>query len=447
MTRRRNASETRALRAARLIGPLVALLLAGILLDVGFFAGGGIPYRVYGVFAQAVDLVPGLAVNENGVAVGQITNVSYRDGQAVVGIGITKAGAYPLHRGTTAEIRFGTTIGNGTRTIDLQPGPATGAPLPNGALLPESSTVTPVEFDQVFNTFGSATRSSLRQLSRESGSVLGSRGEQLARIMRSAPPALASTARLFEGLDGDEVALKNLVSYGAAVAGTLAARTGAVDQVLGAGAATFATFAGHTSGISGSLVRFPSALNEAEGTLARLDSSLVGLRGLIDDLRPAVPALEQLASVAPPALAQLRQIVPSAVQALRTGTRVGPQLTKLLHAGTPTFTLLAPTLAQLAPMVACVRPYSPELAGALSNWASFADGYDQYGNYARMQILAGPTSLTSTPPVNEAAFLKVAGDTYALPRPPGLNNGHPWFLPQCGTGPNSLDPNADPEHH
>jgi hypothetical protein len=44
-------------------------------------------------------------------------------------------------------------------------------------------------------------------------------------------------------------------------------------------------------------------------------------------------------------------------------------------------------------------------------------------------------------------FLTLAGGgiKYAMPRPPGLNAGQPWLLPECGAGAQALDPNADPE--
>jgi hypothetical protein len=107
---------------------------------------------------------------------------------------------------------------------------------------------------------------------------------------------------------------------------------------------------------------------------------------------------------------------------------------------------LRPLAEQLAPMLACMRPYTPELAGFISNWTSFLKNYDGVGHYARMRILAGPTSLTSTPEIATDAFLAAAGGTkYAMPRPPGLNAGQPRFLPQCGAGPESLDPSKDPE--
>jgi len=35
--------------------------------------------------------------------------------------------------------------------------------------------------------------------------------------------------------------------------------------------------------------------------------------------------------------------------------------------------------------------------------------------------------------------------SYAMPRPPGLNAGKPWFLPQCGVTKDALNAELDPE--
>jgi hypothetical protein len=63
-----------------------------------------------------------------------------------------------------------------------------------------------------------------------------------------------------------------------------------------------------------------------------------------------------------------------------------------------------------------------------------------------VRVLEGPTSLTSTPQVSTSLFTQLTGQGYALPRPPGLNAGQPWFLPECGAGPSSVNPAHDPEH-
>lgn len=48
--------------------------------------------------------------------------------------------------------------------------------------------------------------------------------------------------------------------------------------------------------------------------------------------------------------------------------------------------------------------------------------------------------------LSSQAFAAAAGKSYAMPRPPGLSVGQPWFLPQCGAGPNSINPADDPEN-
>jgi hypothetical protein len=81
----------------------------------------------------------------------------------------------------------------------------------------------------------------------------------------------------------------------------------------------------------------------------------------------------------------------------------------------------------------------------MSNWGSYAQNYDGYGHYARMNVMGGPASLASTPELKSKDFTAATGLKYALPRPPGLNGGQPWFIPECGVGPESLDPSKDPE--
>src|SRR5260370_2710162 len=81
---------------------------------------------------------------------------------AMIGCGIKDGRYWPLHQGTTATLRFGTTIGNGTRYISLSPGPASNPALPENGIITTNHTVAAVEFDEVFTTFDSSTRSPLQ---------------------------------------------------------------------------------------------------------------------------------------------------------------------------------------------------------------------------------------------------------------------------------------------
>jgi hypothetical protein len=96
-------------------------------------------------------------------------------------------------------------------------------------------------------------------------------------------------------------------------------------------------------------------------------------------------------------------------------------------------------------MLGCLRPYAPEIAGAASNWASYATSHDDVGGYIRLRTLYSPSSLTDTPNLKSDTYAKLTGQTYAMPRPPGMSAGEAWLMPECGVGPDALDPSKDPE--
>jgi hypothetical protein len=213
---------------------------------------------------------------------------------------------------------------------------------------------------------------------------------------------------------------------------------------VGRTAATLGAFAANTPGITGSLDLLPRTLIQTRSTLARLDVSIGHLHGLITDLAPGAARLGALSRDLRPALADLRQTIPIAIKTLTTGTAAAPRITSLLAVAQPFSTAAAPALTNLAPMVACIRPYSPEIAGLLGTWTSWTKNYDQIAHVGRLWGNAGPSSLTSTPLTPEA-YVKATGQGYAFVRPPGYNAGQPSYLPQCDAGAAGLDPSKDPE--
>ena len=114
--------------------PWSLIVIAG-LVAFGYWAvqSRSTDHTVRAAFSSAVSVVSGLDVQIDGVDVGKVKKVEYEDGQALVDLGID-ADAWPLRRGTKAEIRFGTTIGNGTRNVALEPGPDSAPPIPGASL-------------------------------------------------------------------------------------------------------------------------------------------------------------------------------------------------------------------------------------------------------------------------------------------------------------------------
>jgi ABC-type transporter Mla subunit MlaD len=429
-----------------LVGHPWAVILAGAAVALGLWAASTrrSPHEVRAVFTEAVSVYKGLDVRVDGMDAGKVQGVRHEEGHAVITLGINDD-VWPLHQGTTAALRFGTTVGNGTRYVDVAPGPKTAPDLPQDGIIANDKTIETTEFDQLFDTFDAKTRKHIQGTAAGLGRTFGPRAAELGQGVDASGPGLDAVGGLASELSRDEPALRAAVANTDRVTSTLVARRAQLSDVVTVAAATFDTFARNTRGITASLDNLPPALRETKATLARLDRSVAGLDGLVGDLRPGAAELGPLARQLRPALAELRRTVPAAVATLRGGRRAAPDVTALLRRVRPLSEVAAPTLARLAPMVACVRPYAPEVAGLLSTWSSFAKGYDGMGHIGRIWGNYGPTSATSSPEVKTSAFVKATGQGYALVRPPGYNAGKPWFLPQCGAGHDGIDPSKDPE--
>ncbi len=403
-------------------------------------------HKIRASFTGAVSVSPGLDVQIDGVDVGKIGKVRYDDGQALVEIGIDDE-SWPLKRGTTAALRFGTTLGNGTRRIDLVPGPDSAPDIPENGIISTKDTVTPVEFDKVFDTFTPATRASFRGFFKGGALNLQSRAPQLNRGIRRTAPALEATGDVFQDLAADEAALRRLVVTGHRTTRVLAAKRPQISDLMTVAAATFDTFAKNTTGVRESLDEFAPTLVDARNTLRRTDRSIAGLDGLVGDLKPALVALKPFTRVARPAAADLSRLAPAADRTLATLRTSAPAITTLLKDGVPFSKQASPVLSTLSGQLNCVRPYAPEIAAFFSNWSSWAQGHDNTSHYGRIKAVFNNTSFTGYPAMDTNGFIDSLGQglTYAMPRPPGLNAGKPWLLPECGAGADALDPTKDPE--
>jgi virulence factor Mce-like protein len=402
-------------------------------------------HEIRAAFPSAVSVVPGLDVQANGVDVGKITSVDYSDGQAILGIGIDDEELWPLHRGTTATLRYGTTAGNGTRRIDLVPGPRSAPEIGDGGIISARYTGTPVEFDDVFRTMDRGARADMRSLVRRTAATLEGRAGTLNEAVRQTAPGLEAAGGLLGDLAADEQALKGVIANTHRATRTMAARAPQITGLVTVASQTLQTFAANTQEVAESIREAPGTLDDARGTLARLDTSVGTLGTLVRDASPGAAALPGLVDDARPAVAQLAATAPRLTRLLRTGRAAAPDITDLLTEGAPFARRLAPILADLAPMLGCLRPYAPELAGFVSNWSGFASNYDGVGHFARINLLGGPTSVTVTPQLKTKDVARLFHYKYAFPRPPGYNGGKPWLLPECGVGADALNPAKDPE--
>lgn len=424
-----------------LIPGLAVALLVGVLAT----RGGSGDHTLHAAFDSAVQIVPGQEIRIAGRKVGHVSRVREVDGDAVVDLSIGGAD-WPLRRGTVARLRYGSVSGYAGRFVDLRLGPASAPPLADGGVLSTAATVTPVEFDQLFNTFDAPTRSNLRGVLDETADTVDGNSKAIAAALHDGPPGLDAFADVARDLGSDPAALRTLVRAGARTTGTLRRQDTALRALLRRAAGTVDELADHADAQQLALQRLPGTLRTGQGTLVRLDRSLVGLRALVTDLGPGARALSAVAPSVRRTAGTLTAVAPRVTAALRTGTRAAPAIDRLLRVGTPFLPRVGDVFGRLAPMVSCVRPYAPEIAGTAATWTRFS-GTDDGGGYGRVD-------LTQLPPQVAAGSLLTAGQVttvfndrvfYAMPRPPGLDAGTPWLLPECGAGADALDASKDPE--
>jgi virulence factor Mce-like protein len=414
------------------------------------------PHHVRVSFAAAVNVVPGLDVQIDGFDVGKISSVKLVGERAEVTLGIKDGRFWPLRRGTTATLRWPTPAGSGTRKVDLSPAASPAPPLPEGGIIAGRDAVTPVEIDQVFNTFDMPTRTHLRRGLQHTAKTFGENSATVRKALGSFDEAVGAYRDVSGDLAADRATLRTLVGSTAGVMRRLAPHERAISDLVTVANRTLATFADHSSRLQASITKFPGTLQESRTTLARLDLSVAKVSDLVTDLRPGARTLAGFARSAAPTLAALRPTARLGVKVTDQLRTDAPQLTRALAAGQPLMANTRSILTRAEPMLECLRPYTPEAAGVAVLWGSWTKNYnpklaggrihEAQDHYARVLVTASPTSFHAYPKGTSSQIQEALGKKYAMPRPPGLGVGKPWFLPQCGVTEAGLDPTKDPEH-
>lgn len=417
--------------------------LAAVVLALGFVLLSGSSNTLYAGFDNANQVAEGQEVHVAGRTVGQVASIDLVDGQARAKLEVDDE-VWPLPKGTRARVRWGSTTSYLSRYVELYPGKPGAGDLEEGAFL--SRNQSSFELDEAFRIFRGRTDDETRALVDDLGGALDGQGADLRRGVAAAPRGLDAAADLVRELSADEERLRTLAVAGDRTTSALAARQDDLRELVSSAAATMEEFAQHTRAQQRSLDRAPATFDTGTSTLARLHTSLAKLDGLMTDVRPGAPALRSMARTARGTLTSLRRVAPLASSTLDRGTVAAPRLKRLFDVATPFFPRATRALRTFNPMLACLRPYGPEIAGFLETWTGQIKNYDAQGHYARsFPVSVMPALPPGTQNTPEQALALQPGLSYAMPRPPGLNAGKPWLQPQCGAGADSLDPAKDPE--
>ena len=210
----------------------------------------------------------------------------------------------PLRRGTRAVVRQASLSGVANRYVDLQlpPGDDSNTPkIADGGTIPQDSTTTAVDLDQLFNTFDPKTRKSLSGLIQGFAKQSDGASKNINAGFAYLSPSLAASSRLFNELTYDKPALREFLVDSSQLTGDIAQRkedlAGLVDHL-----------ATTTRAIGREDNDLQDAIQELPPFMRRANTTFVNLRATLDDVDPLVAESKPVAKKLRPFLAELRPL-------------------------------------------------------------------------------------------------------------------------------------------
>jgi len=379
---------------------------------------GGSSYTVKVLLGSATNLVVGGTVEVKGFKAGTISALGVESGKAVVTLELDD-GYAPLHDGAVVTVDWKALLGE--RIVNVVDGSKSNGAIPDGGMI-TGKQADPVELDQVLNTLDPATRKHLSSSVKSLSKVLsaGNATTDLNATITSAGPALQALGEVLRAVGTDGPAIHSLVTRMNAMVGTLSAHDSTIRTVVDELTTLANAASNQRASVTATLKLLPSTLDAATTTLGHIPGVVDKANPLLKDLTPVTAKLPGVARNLKPVLVDLRPVAAQLRPTLAAASQLLKYTPGLLDTAHSTVPGIDATLTYLEPALAFLRPYTPELQGFLSNWASAFSGYNANGHYARFLAQAGPASIDNNPGIMPPG---VTNDPYPLP---GANVGQPW---------------------
>jgi ABC-type transporter Mla subunit MlaD len=367
---------------------LAGLLLAGVVMYIGYEAPNTIPGRSYynlkAAFRDAENLGNHYEVRIGGLRAGQVLNPRVKDGLAVVDLELSSR-FKPLLSDMRLQIRLRSAVG--IRYVEIIPG-TKGHPLPDGATIPASQSATPVALDQVLGTFDARTRIRTQQFLQQLGAGTAGRGEALSGAIAAAPAFLNNFASVSSAVTARAGAMSQFVRSTEAAAAAFAPVRDQIAQGFDPETRALQPFTNQAGNVQATLEQAPSTLSTISSDLPAVTSLVGAVDGLAREGDPTLAAL-------PPALRATSALLHDAQPSLRRASEtlalahdaVPPTLALLQHLS-PVLPDLNTSVADALPTVSYIAPRYCELSNVFTGWSEFLKWGTSYSNFIRFDVIA-----------------------------------------------------------
>ena len=333
-----NLMLRRNLRAAILVVAMFALgvgvggyILANQRLRFPIVEDTPLKLRVELATAQAVAPGQGQTVRVSGVQVGEIGQVTLKDGRATVELLIDREYEELIREDATALLRPKTSL----KDMFLEVDPGDDRPLREGEAIPLRNTAPDVNPDEFLAMLDADTRDYLKLLVNGAGRGLEGRGGDLREVFRLFEPTHRDLARVNSAVATRRASLRRLVGSLRRLSEELAGKEDDLAELVDTAATVLRSYAAEDANISRAVRELPHALRQTTDTLGRVERLARVLGPATESLRPAARELER-------AQLALRPFAADATPELRD--RIRP----LVRAARPVVRDLRPAVPRLA---------------------------------------------------------------------------------------------------
>jgi phospholipid/cholesterol/gamma-HCH transport system substrate-binding protein len=399
---------------------LFALSCFGLLLFLWLSFGGGIPfapqgYRIKASFPYSQELAAQADVRIAGVSVGKVISVGLdpQGNRTIATIQLDNQFA-PLHSDASAILRQKTIIGE--TYVQINTGPNTARPIPDGGMLARANVVPAVQLDQIFDAFDPTTRRAFQVWQQSLAQALAGNGQNLNSVLGNLPTFAADGADLLATLNIEHDAVRRLIVGGGTVFGALSQSQSALRNLIISAQQTFHTTAVNDNALARTFEVLPVFLNETKLTMVRLQTFAQNTDPLLKQLMPVAadltPTLRSVRILSP----DLRSLFVN-LNPLITASKTGlPALASVLDGASPLLSSLGPFLEQVNPILNWLSLHQQLISdffsiggGALAGkTTSFSGGT---GHYLPQYTALGPQSLAIYP----SRLSTNRGNTYPPP--------------------------------
>lgn len=401
---------------------VAATALAG---GAGWAASSAVDgYTAHVVLPSATGLVEGSKVLVDGFDSGQVGDIEVVNGKARVALDMDDEVA-PLHSGAEAAIVWKAVLGE--RQVDIRDGAESNPAILDGGTL-EGKMPDPVEIDKVLNALDRPTRTHLRSSIKRLNTIVGSNETELRQTLTQAGPAIAALGGVLREVGSDGRAIGQLVSETNEMISVLSRRDAVVRGIVERLSGMSRDLVREREAMRAGLAKLPDVVSRADRTLGKVPDVADQAVPLLEDLRPAAERLPSVASKLQPVLRDLRPMVTRLRPTLDAADMLLQRTPALLDSTKQVLPGSESAISDLTPALSFLRPYTPEIVGWLSNWASSAGNYDSKGRYMRIFVPGSGSSFNHNPGVMPPGMVH---DPYPLP---GELVGQPW-QDAYGSGP------------